>query len=188
MDRARLEAGDVAVGIVALVAQNGFRLYLCRERFGLGDVMDLTAGQTKCDRISEGVDDHMDFRGQASARTTYGLVDALPFTRPGVVLVRSYNGGVDHGVFVVGIIRQRFEKLSQTAFVAQRRNACECSSRRRTASACRAKERPSEISKLQPRRTGDCLDRCCARRIHDDPATVVLSVRTGRLATRGGSS
>ena len=40
LDRARLEAGDVAVGVVALVAQNGFRLYLCRQRFGLGDILD----------------------------------------------------------------------------------------------------------------------------------------------------
>ena len=80
LDRARLEAGDVAVGVVALVAQNGFRLYLCRERFGLGDVMDLTAGQTERERISEGVDDPMDFRGQATARTANGLVDA-PFLR-----------------------------------------------------------------------------------------------------------
>ena len=80
LDRARLEAGNVGVGVVALVAQNGFRLYLCRERFGLGDVMDLTAGQTERERISEGVDDHMDFRGQATARTANGLVDA-PFLR-----------------------------------------------------------------------------------------------------------
>jgi hypothetical protein len=46
----------------------------------------------------------------------YGLVDTLLFACPGAVLVRSYNGGVDHGVFVVGFIRQRFEKTLPNRF------------------------------------------------------------------------
>jgi hypothetical protein len=46
----------------------------------LRDVMNLAAGQTEREWISQGIDDHMDFRGQATARTADGLVDA-PFLR-----------------------------------------------------------------------------------------------------------
>ncbi len=110
LDRARPEASDVDVGVVALVGQDGFRLDLCGQRFGLGDVGDLATGQTEYKRISEGVDDHMDFRSQAAARTAYGLRDALRLARPGAVLMRADDRGVDHRVLVVGIICQRFEK------------------------------------------------------------------------------
>src|ERR1700687_3822580 len=58
----------------------------------------------------------MDFCGQASARTAYGLVDAFLLTRPGAVLMRSDDGGVDHGVLVVGIIGQRLEKTLPNPF------------------------------------------------------------------------
>src|SRR5271163_1016400 len=58
----------------------------------------------------------MDFCGQASARTAYGLVDAFLLTCPGAVLMRSDDGGVDHGVLVVGIIHHRFEKTLPNPF------------------------------------------------------------------------
>ena len=66
----------------------------------------------------------MDFRGQAAARTAYGLVDALLFTRPGAVLMRPDYGRVDHGVFVVGIVRQRFEKTLPNPFCRPARETC----------------------------------------------------------------
>ena len=110
LDRTRPEASDVDIGVVALVSQDGFRLDLCGQRFGLGDVGDLAAGQAERKWISEGVDDHMDFRGQAAARTAYGLRDALRLARPRAVLVSADDRGVDHRVLVVGIICQRFEK------------------------------------------------------------------------------
>ena len=37
---------------------------LCGQRFSLGDVVDLAAGQSERERVSQRVDDHMDFRGQ----------------------------------------------------------------------------------------------------------------------------
>ena len=42
--------------------------------------MDLAAGEAERQGIAQGVDDHMDFGGQAAARAAYGLVDA-PFLR-----------------------------------------------------------------------------------------------------------
>ena len=71
---------DDAVGVVAFVAEKGVGLYFCGQRFSLRDVMNLAAGQTEREWISQGIDDHMDFRGQATARTANGLVDA-PFLR-----------------------------------------------------------------------------------------------------------
>ena len=49
---------------------------LCGQRFSLGDVVNLTFGQSERERVSQRIDDHMDFRGQAAARAAYGLVDA----------------------------------------------------------------------------------------------------------------
>jgi hypothetical protein len=46
----------------------------------LRDVMNLAAGQTEREWVAQGVDDHMDFRGQTAARASNGLVDA-PFLR-----------------------------------------------------------------------------------------------------------
>jgi hypothetical protein len=40
----------------------------------------------------------------------------LFFARPGAVLMRSDDRGVDHGVFVVRIVRQRFEKTLPNPF------------------------------------------------------------------------
>jgi hypothetical protein len=42
---------------------------------GLGDVVDLAAGEAERQRIAESVDDHMDLGGQAAARAAYGLVE-----------------------------------------------------------------------------------------------------------------
>ena len=77
LDRARPEAGNVGVGVVALVGEDGFWLHLCGQRFSLSDVVNLTFGQSERERVSQRIDDHMDFRRQAAARTAYGLVDAF---------------------------------------------------------------------------------------------------------------
>ena len=110
LDRADLEARNVFVGVVALVGKKGLGLYFRGQRFGLSDVVDLAACQTERERISQSVDDHMDFRGQASARSAYGLIDDWLLARPGAVLMRSDDSGVDHGVLSVGIIRHGLEK------------------------------------------------------------------------------
>ena len=68
------------VGVVALVAEEGFGLRFGREGFGLGDVVDLAAGEAERQRVAQGVDDHMDLGGQAAARAAYGLVEP-PFLR-----------------------------------------------------------------------------------------------------------
>ena len=76
LDGAHFEALNKAVGVVAFVAEEGFGLHFSRE--GLGDVVDLAAGEAERQRVAESVDDHMDLGGQAAARAAYGLVEA-PF-------------------------------------------------------------------------------------------------------------
>jgi len=79
-DFARLYALDEAIGVVTLVAEHGFGFDLGGQRLGLRDVVGLAAGQGERQRIAERVDDRVDFRRQAAARTAYGLVQA-PFLR-----------------------------------------------------------------------------------------------------------
>jgi hypothetical protein len=80
LDGSHFEALDEGVGVVALVAEEGFGLHFSREGFSLGDIVDLAAGEAERQRVAQGVDDHMDLGGQAAARAAYGLVDA-PFLR-----------------------------------------------------------------------------------------------------------
>ena len=80
LDGSRLEALDEGTGVVAFVAEEGFGLRFSREGLGLGDVVDLAAGEAERQRVAQGVDDHMDLGGQAAARAAYGLVEA-PFLR-----------------------------------------------------------------------------------------------------------
>lgn len=80
LDGAPFEAGDEAVGVITFVAEKGSGLDLGSQCFGLRDIVDLASGETEHERISQGVDDGMDFRRQAAARAAYGLVLA-PFLR-----------------------------------------------------------------------------------------------------------
>ena len=80
LDGSRFEALDEGVGVIALVAEEGFGLRFSRQGFSLGDVVGLAAGEAERQRVAEGVDDHMDLGGQAAARAAYGLVDT-PFLR-----------------------------------------------------------------------------------------------------------
>ena len=80
LDGAHVEALDEGVGVIALVAEEGFGRHFSREGFSLGDVVDLPASQAKRQRVAQGVDDHMDLGGGAAARAAYGLVET-PFLR-----------------------------------------------------------------------------------------------------------
>ena len=80
LDGSHFEALDEGVGVITLVAEEGFGLHFSREGFSLGDVVDLSARQAERQRVAQGVDDHMDLGGRAAARATYGLVDP-PFLR-----------------------------------------------------------------------------------------------------------
>jgi hypothetical protein len=79
-DGSHLKALNKAICVVAFVAEEGFGLHLCGEGFGLVDIVDLPACKADGHRIAQGVDDHMNFGGQAAARAAYGLVGA-PFLR-----------------------------------------------------------------------------------------------------------
>ena len=75
LDGSHFEALDEGVGVVALVAEEGFRRHFSREGFSLGDVVDLAAGEAERQRVAQGIDDHMDLGGRAAARAAYGLVE-----------------------------------------------------------------------------------------------------------------
>ena len=82
LDGADFEALDEAVAVVSLVAEERFGLDLSRKRFCLGDVMCLPAGETERQRISQGVDNGVDFRREPAARAAYGLVETPFFRAP----------------------------------------------------------------------------------------------------------
>ena len=60
LDGADFEVLNKAVGVVAFVAEEGLGLHFGREGLGLGDVVDLAAGEAERQRVAESVDDHMD--------------------------------------------------------------------------------------------------------------------------------
>ena len=70
------------VGVVSFVGEEGVGFDLGSQRFGLGDVMDLATGETERQRISQGIDDGMDFRREAAARVPYGLIETPFFRAP----------------------------------------------------------------------------------------------------------
>ena|SRR6185437_15441578 len=78
-DLSDFEAGDEAVGVVILVGEKGLRVNLDAKLFGLGYVVNLSAGETERQGIAKGVDDHVNLRRQPAARTPYGLVEPLFF-------------------------------------------------------------------------------------------------------------
>ncbi len=68
LDAAHNQGSNEAVGVVTLVSDDGLRLDLGEERFGLRDIVNLTAGQADRQRIAERVDDGVDLGRQSAAR------------------------------------------------------------------------------------------------------------------------
>ena len=76
-DAAHTQSLDEAIGVVSLVADEGFGLDLGGERLGLRHVVDLAAGETNGERQAERVDDDVDFRGQSAARSADRFLAAV---------------------------------------------------------------------------------------------------------------
>ena len=74
LDLAHFKALYEAIGVVAFIGDERLRIDLLGERFGLRDVVDLTAGEAHGERIAERIDDGVDFRRQPAARAADGLV------------------------------------------------------------------------------------------------------------------
>lgn len=68
LDSAHGQGFDEAVGVVTLVGDEDLRLDFGQQRFGLGDVVNLTAGQADRQRVAERVDDGVDLGRQPAAR------------------------------------------------------------------------------------------------------------------------
>ena len=63
------EDGDEGIGIVALVANQGFGLGVFDERLGADEIVGLPGREHQLDRIAQGIDEGVDFRGQSAARS-----------------------------------------------------------------------------------------------------------------------
>ena len=81
-DRTDGEVFNEAVGVVSLVGDHALGFDLGTQRFGLGNVVSLTAGEADGEGIAQGIDDGMDFRRQSATRTADGLVRAPFFSAP----------------------------------------------------------------------------------------------------------
>ena len=68
------------IGVIALVCEQSLRLDRGQQGPGLRDVVNLTAGQDEPQRITEGIDDRVDFGREPAARAADGLIEA-PFLR-----------------------------------------------------------------------------------------------------------
>ena len=146
LDTAHGQGFDEAVGVVTLVGDEGLRLNFGQQRFGLGDVVSLTAGQADRQRIAERVDDGVDFWSSTRRATARSLPRRRFFGRAGAMLMGAHNRCVDHGVFVVRIVRQGFEQTRPNAFL-------------RPARKPRVDVLPSSepLGKIAPRRAGTKL-------------------------------
>ena len=122
MDVSTFEAGEEAIRVITFVSQDRLRLHLGHERFGLGDVVSLSAGKAQRQRITQGVDDNVNFGGQPAARATYGLVEAPFFRAPAlcwwaltmVASIMAYS--------LSGSSAKTLKRLSHTPAFAQREN------------------------------------------------------------------
>ena len=69
LDAAHGQSVDEAVGVITFVGDEGLGLDFGEERFGLGDVVDVSAGQADRQRIAEGIDNGVDLGRQSAARS-----------------------------------------------------------------------------------------------------------------------
>ena len=68
------------IGVISLIAEQGFGRDKRQQCGGLRDVMDLPTREVERQRIAQGVDDHMDFRREPTTRAANGLIEP-PFLR-----------------------------------------------------------------------------------------------------------
>lgn len=68
-DAAHGQSIDEAVGVIALVGDEGLRFDFGQQRDGLGDGVDLSAGQADRQRIAERINDRVDLGRQSAPRS-----------------------------------------------------------------------------------------------------------------------
>lgn len=67
-----------SIGVITLVAKQGFWLDQRQQGLRLCDVVNLASRDAECQRVAQRIDDHVDFRREPAARATDGLVE-IPF-------------------------------------------------------------------------------------------------------------
>lgn len=72
-DCSLIEDVDQRIGIVSLVADESARIGSFEQRFRGGQIMRLPRCQHQVERIAQGIDEHVDFGAQSSARFADGL-------------------------------------------------------------------------------------------------------------------
>ena len=88
LNAALFETFDIAVGIIAFVAEERPGLDPGGQRLGLLDVMNLTAGKAEHERVAQSIDNRMDFRRKGSPE----LAEGPPRERPMAWSVPSFFG------------------------------------------------------------------------------------------------
>ena len=170
------------------------RLDLRGQRLGLGDVVDLAAGEAERQGIAQGIGDGMDFRRQPATRAPYGLVET-PFFRAPALCWWALVLGLDPRMVapiiaysLPGSSAKALKRLFQTPLSAQRekRRWVFFQPPKRSGKSLPT-ERPSGISRSPPRRTAGCRPRCCARHGRAVPAADSQYERTGRRAIHSAS-
>jgi hypothetical protein len=79
-DAADFQPFNEAVGIIPFVADECLRRNLGEKGFSLGDLMGLAFGEAECQRVSQRIDNDVDFSRRTAARASYGVV-LPPFFR-----------------------------------------------------------------------------------------------------------
>jgi hypothetical protein len=81
-DATPFERRDQGVGIVSFVTEECAWLYFFEQWLGLADVGGLAGRKGKGNRITERIDDGVDFRRQSASGSADGLISALFFRAP----------------------------------------------------------------------------------------------------------
>ena len=80
LDRSRDQAVSEVICVITLVCEQSSGLDQPQQRLSLRDIVNLAASQDEPQRITKGIDDHVDFRREPTARAADGLVET-PFLR-----------------------------------------------------------------------------------------------------------
>jgi hypothetical protein len=120
LDRARSQAVNEVIRVIALVCQQSPWLDRRQQRRSLRDIVNLTAGQYESQRIAEGIDDRVDFGREPAARAADRLLEPPFLSAPAlcwwaltiVASIMAYS--------LSGSSAKALKRLSQTPLTAQR--------------------------------------------------------------------
>ena len=96
------------ISVITLVGEELFGLECGEHHVGTIEIGGLSAAEMEAQRIAQCIHGGVNLGAQSAFAAADGLGDRF-FARARAMLMRSHDGAVDHGVFVVGILAQVFE-------------------------------------------------------------------------------